>query len=157
VAVGGKVSLLPIPLGTADFLVHHIHTFTIHVMVLILLKGVLFARSSCLIPDKANIGFHFPCDGLGRGGTCQVSTWDHVILGLFWMYNVISVVIFHFSWKMQSDIWCSISDQGVVTHITGGNFMQSSITINGWPLARFRRSLVPEGKSQIRQKYGYHG
>ncbi|KAL2932672.1 hypothetical protein RDABS01_015791, partial [Bienertia sinuspersici] len=31
VAVGGKVALLPIPLGTADFLVHHIHAFTIHV------------------------------------------------------------------------------------------------------------------------------
>ncbi|KAL9989936.1 Photosystem I P700 chlorophyll a apoprotein A1 [Helianthus debilis subsp. tardiflorus] len=46
VAVGGKVALLPIPLGTADFLVHHIHAFTIHVTVLILLKGVLFARSS---------------------------------------------------------------------------------------------------------------
>ncbi|KAJ0498728.1 putative photosystem I [Helianthus annuus] len=35
-------------------------------------------------------------------------------------------------WKMQSDVWGSISDQGVVTHITGGNFAQSSITINGW-------------------------
>ncbi|KAJ0731245.1 putative photosystem I [Helianthus annuus] len=68
VAAGGKVALLPIPLGTADFLVHHIHAFTIHVTVLILLKGVLFARSSRLIPDKANIGFRFPCDGLGRGG-----------------------------------------------------------------------------------------
>jgi photosystem I P700 chlorophyll a apoprotein A1 len=56
VAVGGKVALLPIPLGTADFLVHHIHAFTIHVTVLILLKGVLFARSSRLIPDKANLG-----------------------------------------------------------------------------------------------------
>ncbi|KAE8693806.1 hypothetical protein F3Y22_tig00110793pilonHSYRG00042 [Hibiscus syriacus] len=33
---------------------------------------------------------------------------------------------------MQSDVWGSISDQGVVTHITGGNFAQSSITINGW-------------------------
>ncbi|CAN6455765.1 unnamed protein product [Victoria cruziana] len=43
--VGGKVALLPIPLGTADFLVHHIHAFTIHVIVLILLKGVLFARN----------------------------------------------------------------------------------------------------------------
>ncbi|XP_022927956.1 uncharacterized protein LOC111434806 [Cucurbita moschata] len=31
VAVGGKVALLPILLGTADFLVHHIHAFTIHV------------------------------------------------------------------------------------------------------------------------------
>lgn len=66
-AVGGKVALLPIPLGTADFLVHHIHAFTIHVTVLILLKGVLFARSSRLIPDKANLGFRFPCDGPGRG------------------------------------------------------------------------------------------
>ncbi|KAF3622813.1 hypothetical protein FXO38_31085 [Capsicum annuum] len=73
VAVGGKVALLPIPLGTADFLVHHIHAFMIHVTVLILLKGVLFARSSCLIPDKANLGFRFPCDRPGRGGTCQVS------------------------------------------------------------------------------------
>ncbi|KAL5646138.1 hypothetical protein ACJX0J_003314 [Zea mays] len=132
VAIGGKVALLPIPLGTADFLVHHIHAFTIHVTVLILLKGVLFARSSRLIPDKANLGFRFPCDGPGRGGTCQVSAWDHVFLGLFWMYNSISVVIFHFSWKMQSDVWGTISDQGIVTHITGGNFAQSSITINGW-------------------------
>ncbi|KAF3647878.1 Photosystem I chlorophyll a apoprotein A1 [Capsicum annuum] len=31
-----------------------------------------------------------------------------------------------------SDVWGSVSDQGVVTHITGGNFAQSSITINGW-------------------------
>ncbi|CAH2052159.1 unnamed protein product [Thlaspi arvense] len=149
VAVGGKVALLPIPLGTADFLVHHIHAFTIHVTVLILLKGVLFARSSRLIPDKANLGFCFPCDGPGRGGTCQVSAWDHVFLGLFWMYNVISVVIFHFSWKMQSDVWGSISDQGVVTHITRGNFAQSSITINGW-LCDFLWAQA----SQVIQSYG---
>jgi len=56
-------------LGTADFLVHHIHAFTIHVTVLILLKGVLYARNSRLIPDKSNLGFRFPCDGPGRGGT----------------------------------------------------------------------------------------
>ncbi|KAI3670200.1 hypothetical protein L1987_88087 [Smallanthus sonchifolius] len=149
VAVGGKVALLPIPLGTADFLVHHIHAFTIHVTVLILLKGVLFARSSRLIPDKANLGFRFPCDGPGRGGTCQVSAWDHVFLGLFWMYNAISVVIFHFSWKMQSDVWGSISDQGVVTHITGGNFAQSSITINGW-----LRDFLWAQASQVIQSYG---
>ncbi|KAL0293395.1 UNVERIFIED_CONTAM: Photosystem I chlorophyll a apoprotein A2 [Sesamum calycinum] len=146
VAVGGKVALLPIPLGTADFLVHHIHAFTIHVTVLILLKGVLFARSSRLIPDKANLGFRFPCDGPGRGGTCQVSAWDHVFLGLFWMYNSISVVIFR---KMQSDVWGSISDQGVVTHITGGNFAQSSITINGW-----LRDFLWAQASQVIQSYG---
>jgi photosystem I P700 chlorophyll a apoprotein A1 len=51
---------------------------------------VLYARSS-KIPDKANLGFRFPCDGPGRGGTCQSSSWDHVFLGLFWMYNSISV------------------------------------------------------------------
>ncbi|KAI9160150.1 hypothetical protein LWI28_005577 [Acer negundo] len=57
VAVSGKVALLPIPLGTANFLVHHIHAFTIHLTVLILLKGVLFTRSSRLIPNKANLRF----------------------------------------------------------------------------------------------------
>ncbi|KAG5591224.1 hypothetical protein H5410_041738 [Solanum commersonii] len=31
VVVGCKVALLLIPLGTIDFLVHHIHAFTIHV------------------------------------------------------------------------------------------------------------------------------
>jgi photosystem I P700 chlorophyll a apoprotein A1 len=66
VEVGGKIAMMPIQLGTADFMVHHIHAFTIHVTVLILLKGVLYARSSKLIPDKANLGFRFPCDG-GRG------------------------------------------------------------------------------------------
>ena len=119
----------PTTLGTAYFLVHHIHVVTIHVTVLILLKGVLFSRSSRLILDKANLGFRFPCDGPRRGGTCQVSVWDHVFLGLFWIYNSISVVIFHLSWKMQSDVWGSVSDQGVVTPITSLNFAQSSITI----------------------------
>ncbi|NET80574.1 MAG: photosystem I core protein PsaA [Moorea sp. SIO1F2] len=132
VEVGGKVAMMPIELGTADFMVHHIHAFTIHVTVLILLKGVLFARSSRLIPDKSELGFRFPCDGPGRGGTCQVSGWDHVFLGLFWMYNCISVVIFHFSWKMQSDVWGTVFPDGTVSHITNGNFAQSAITINGW-------------------------
>ncbi|BAH91490.1 Os01g0967400, partial [Oryza sativa Japonica Group] len=116
---------------------------------LILLKVVLFARSFRLIPDKANLGFRFPCDWLGRGGTYQVSAWDHVFLCLFWMYNSISVVIFHFSWKMQSDVWGTISDQGVVTHITGGNFAQSSTTINGW-----LRDFLWAQASQVIQSYG---
>jgi len=149
VSVNGKVAMMPIYLGTADFMVHHIHAFTIHVTVLILLKGTLFARSSRLIPDKANLGFRFPCDGPGRGGTCQVSAWDHVFLGLFWMYNAISVVIFHFSWKMQSDVWGSVSDEGVVSHITGGNFTNSSITINGW-----LRDFLWAQASQVIQSYG---
>nr|YP_009540912.1 photosystem I P700 apoprotein A1 [Lepocinclis tripteris]AYQ93347.1 photosystem I P700 apoprotein A1 [Lepocinclis tripteris] len=148
IAINGKIAMMPITLGTADFMVHHIHAFTIHVTVLILLKGVLFARSSRLIPDKANLGFRFPCDGPGRGGTCQVSAWDHVFLGLFWMYNAISVVIFHFSWKMQSDVWGNLTANGV-SHITGGNFAQSSITINGW-----LRDFLWAQASQVIQSYG---
>jgi len=149
VEVGGKIAMMPIKLGTADFMVHHIHAFTIHVTVLILLKGVLYARSSKLIPDKANLGFRFPCDGPGRGGTCQSSSWDHVFLGLFWMYNSISVVIFHFSWKMQSDVWGTITPDGSISHITGGNFAQSSITINGW-----LRDFLWSQASQVIQSYG---
>lgn len=149
VSVGKKVAMMPIPLGTADFMVHHIHAFTIHVTVLILVKGFLFARNSRLIPDKANLGFRFPCDGPGRGGTCQVSGWDHIFLGLFWMYNSISVAIFHFSWKMQSDVWGSVSSSGSISHITGGNFAQSSITINGW-----LRDFLWAQASQVIQSYG---
>jgi photosystem I P700 chlorophyll a apoprotein A1 len=149
VAVGNKVAMMPIALGTADFMVHHIHAFTIHVTVLILLKGVLFSRNSRLIPDKANLGFRFPCDGPGRGGTCQSSAWDSVFLGLFWMYNCISVTIFHFSWKMQSDVWGTVQADGSVTHITGGNFAQSSITINGW-----LRDFLWAEASKVIQSYG---
>jgi len=149
ISVGNKVAMMPITLGTADFMVHHIHAFTIHVTVLILLKGVLFSRNSRLIPDKANLGFRFPCDGPGRGGTCQSSAWDSVFLGLFWMYNCISVVIFHFSWKMQSDVWGTTSPEGAVTHITGGNFAQSALTINGW-----LRDFLWAQASQVIQSYG---
>ena len=138
VMVGGKIANAPITLGTADFLIHHIHAFTIHVTVLVLLKGVLYARSSQLIPDKAKLGFRFPCDGPGRGGTCQVSGWDHVFLGLFWMYNSLSVVIFHFDWKMQ-DVW----------GLTGGNFAQSAVTINGW-----LRDFLWSQSSQVLTGYG---
>nr|YP_009774054.1 photosystem I P700 chlorophyll a apoprotein A1 [Caulacanthus okamurae]QIZ74671.1 photosystem I P700 chlorophyll a apoprotein A1 [Caulacanthus okamurae] len=149
ISISNKIAMMPISLGTADFMVHHIHAFTIHVSVLILVKGFLFARNSRLIPDKSNLGFRFPCDGPGRGGTCQVSGWDHVFLGLFWMYNSLSIVIFHFSWKMQSDVWGSISTSGTVSHITGGNFAQSAITINGW-----LRDFLWAQASQVIQSYG---
>jgi photosystem I P700 chlorophyll a apoprotein A1 len=149
VAVGGKVAMMPIVLGTADFMVHHIHAFTIHVTVLILLKGVLYARSSRLVPDKSELGFRFPCDGPGRGGTCQVSGWDHVFLGLFWMYNSLSIVIFHFSWKMQSDVWGTVGSDGTVSHITSGNFAQSAITINGW-----LRDFLWAQAAQVISSYG---
>ncbi|KAK6771501.1 hypothetical protein RDI58_031258 [Solanum bulbocastanum] len=49
----------------------------------------------------------------------------------------------------MSDVWGSVSDQGVVTHITGGNFAQSSITINGW-----LRDFLWAQASQVIQSYG---
>lgn len=149
VAVGGKIAMMPIQLGTADFLIHHIHAFTIHVTVLVLLKGVLYSRSSRLVPDKGELGFRFPCDGPGRGGTCQVSAWDHIFLGLFWMYNSLSMVIFHFFWKMQSDVWGTVGSDGTITHITGGNFALSSITNNGW-----LRDFLWSQASQVISSYG---
>lgn len=149
VAVAGKISMMPMALGTADFMIHHIHAFQIHVTVLILLKGFLFARSSRLVPDKANLGFRFPCDGPGRGGTCQVSGWDHVFLGLFWMFNTISIAVYHFSWKMQSDVWGTIDPDGNIAHITGGNFAQSANTINGW-----LRDFQWAQSVQVIQSYG---
>lgn len=41
-----KIIRITQELGTADFIVHHIHAFTIHVTLLILSKGVLYARNS---------------------------------------------------------------------------------------------------------------
>jgi photosystem I P700 chlorophyll a apoprotein A1 len=51
-----KVIVLTQELGTADFLVHHIHAFTIHVTLLILITGILYSRSSRLISDKFELG-----------------------------------------------------------------------------------------------------
>lgn len=112
---------------------------------------MLFARNSRLIADKSNLGYRFPCDGPGRGGTCQVSSWDHVFLGLFWMYNSISIVIFHFSWKQQSEIW-GIGTPSGVQHITNGNFDQAALTIDGW-----LRDFLWSQSSQVIQSYGGGG
>jgi len=128
-----KVVRMTQELGTADLMVHHIHAFTIHVTLLILLKGILYARSSRLVSDKSTLGFRYPCDGPGRGGTCQISPWDHIFLALFWVYNSLSVLLFHYFWKMQSDVWSRLDPSNLkITHITGGDFSVQSSTINGW-------------------------
>lgn len=137
-------------LGTADFLVHHIHAFTIHVALLILSKGILYARSTRLVSDKLELGFRYPCDGPGRGGTCQISPWDHIYLATFWMYNSLSVVLFHYFWKMQSDVWgiYNIPNQKIM-HISGGDFSLNSTTINGW-----LRNFLWSQAAQVIQSYG---
>ena len=61
----------------------------LHTTTLILVKGALDARGSKLMPDKKDFGYSFPCDGPGRGGTCDISAWDAFYLAVFWMlkYN----------------------------------------------------------------------
>jgi photosystem I P700 chlorophyll a apoprotein A1 len=152
--LGNKVVVLTQELGSADFIVHHIHAFTIHCTILILFKGGLYARCSSLVSDKIDLGFRYPCDGPGRGGTCQISPWDHSFLGLFWMYNCLSVVIFHFFWKMQSDVWGnyqaqSMSMSGAITHISASDFSTNAGTVNGW-----LRNFLWSFSTQVIQSYG---
>jgi photosystem I P700 chlorophyll a apoprotein A1 len=147
--VEGRISYSWNELGTSDFLVHHIHAFTIHVTVLILVKSIVNSRGSRLIQDKASLGFRYPCDGPGRGGTCQVSPWDHIFLGIFWGYNSLAIVVFHFFWKYQSDVWGSYNySDASISHITGSDFGPYSLTINGW-LTNFLWSQA----SQVIQGY----
>ena len=68
-------------------MVYYIHIFNIHMTLLILLKGVLYSRTSRLISDKIELGWRYPCDGPGRGGTCQVSPYDHVYLVVLLYYQ----------------------------------------------------------------------
>jgi len=136
-------------LGTADLMVHHIHAFTIHVTLLILAKGVLYARSSRLVSDKLEKGFRYPCDGPGRGGTCQISAWDHVFLGVFWMYNSLSEVLFHFFWKMQSDVWGTyVESKASLVHISSSDYSLHSTSINGW-----LRNFLWSSSAQAIQSY----
>jgi photosystem I P700 chlorophyll a apoprotein A1 len=65
------------------------------------------------------------------------------------MYNCISVPIFNFSSKMQSDVWGTIADRGKITHITGGNFAKSALSVNGW-----LRDFFWSQASQVIQSYG---
>ena len=69
--------------GTTEFMVSHIHAFTVHTAALISIKGLLFSRGSRFVSYKFNVGFRYPCDGPGRGGTCQISSWDHIYLVTF--------------------------------------------------------------------------
>jgi photosystem I P700 chlorophyll a apoprotein A1 len=146
----GKVIRISQELGTADLMVHHIHAFTLHVTSLILLKGFLYSRSSRLVSYKLDLGFRYACDGPGRGGTCQISSWDHVYLALFWSYNALSVVIFHFFWKMQADVWGTYDySSECITHISAGDYSTNSCTVNGW-----LRNLLWSQSSQVIQSYG---
>jgi photosystem I P700 chlorophyll a apoprotein A1 len=119
--------------------------------LLVLLKGVLYGRSSRLVSDKLELGWRYPCDGPGRGGTCQISPYDHLYLAIFWAYNSLSVVLFHYSWKMQSDVWGTLSSvpNPLINRLSGGDFSINSGTINGW-----LRNFLWSQAAQVIQSYG---
>ena len=62
------------------------------------------ARGTKLIPDKKDLGYAFPCDGPGRGGTCDSSSWDAMYLAMFWALNLLAWVTFYWHWKHLA-IW----------------------------------------------------
>ncbi|NJK63473.1 MAG: photosystem I core protein PsaB [Synechococcaceae cyanobacterium SM2_3_1] len=120
-AINNLQGSLFLPIGPGDFLVHHAIALGLHTTTLILVKGALDARGSKLMPDKKDFGYSFPCDGPGRGGTCDISAWDAFYLAMFWMLNTIGWVTFYWHWK-QLGIWTGNTAQ----------FNETSVTIMGW-------------------------
>jgi len=120
-AINNGGNSLFLTIGPGDFLVHHAIALGLHTTTLILVKGALDARGSKLMPDKKDFGYSFPCDGPGRGGTCDISAWDAFYLAMFWMLNTIGWVTFYWHWKHLS-IWSGNVAQ----------FNESSNYLMGW-------------------------
>jgi photosystem I P700 chlorophyll a apoprotein A2 len=116
-----ETNSLFLTIGSGDFLVHHAIALGLHTTTLILVKGALDARGSKLIPDKKDFGYSFPCDGPGRGGTCDISAWDAFYLAVFWILNTIGWVTFYWHWK-HLGIWQRNPSQ----------FNESSTYLIGW-------------------------
>ncbi len=120
-AINSGANSLFLTIGPGDFLVHHAIALGLHTTVLILVKGALDARGSKLMPDKKDFGYSFPCDGPGRGGTCDISAWDAFYLAMFWMLNTVAWLTFYWHWKHLA-VW-----QGNVAQ-----FNESSTYLMGW-------------------------
>jgi photosystem I P700 chlorophyll a apoprotein A2 len=120
-AVNSGTNSLFLTIGPGDFFAHHAIALGLHVTTLVLVKGALDARGSKLMPDKKDFGYAFPCDGPGRGGTCDISAWDSFYLAMFWMLNTLAWVTFYWHWKHLA-VW-----QGNVAQ-----FNESSTYLMGW-------------------------
>jgi len=120
-SVNDDFGSLFLKIGPGDFLVHHAIALGLHTTTLILVKGALDSRGSRLMPDKKDFGYSFPCDGPGRGGTCDISAWDAFYLAVFWMLNTIGWTTFYWHWK-HITLW-----QGNVNQ-----FNESSTYLMGW-------------------------
>ena len=119
--INAGTNSLFLQIGPGDFLVHHAIALGLHTTTLILVKGALDARGSKLMPDKKDFGYSFPCDGPGRGGTCDISAWDAFYLAVFWALNTVGWLTFYWHWKHLA-IW-----QGNVAQ-----FNESSTYLMGW-------------------------
>ncbi|MBT9310877.1 photosystem I core protein PsaB [Leptothoe kymatousa] len=120
-AINSGANSLFLTIGPGDFLVHHAIALGLHTTTLVLVKGALDARGSKLMPDKKDFGYSFPCDGPGRGGTCDISAWDSFYLAMFWMLNTIAWLTFYWHWKHLA-IWSGNVAQ----------FNNSSTYLMGW-------------------------
>ncbi|MGD1858829.1 MAG: photosystem I core protein PsaB [Leptolyngbyaceae cyanobacterium] len=136
-AINSSSNSLFLNIGPGDFLVHHAIALGLHTTTLVLVKGALDARGSKLMPDKKDFGYSFPCDGPGRGGTCDISAWDAFYLAMFWMLNTIGWTTFYCHWKHLS-VWSGNVAQFNTssTHLMGWFrdylWLNSSQLINGY-------------------------
>ncbi|MEM9766589.1 MAG: photosystem I core protein PsaB [Cyanobacteria bacterium P01_D01_bin.71] len=136
-AINSSSNSLFLNIGPGDFLVHHAIALGLHTTTLVLVKGALDARGSKLMPDKKDFGYSFPCDGPGRGGTCDISAWDAFYLAMFWMLNTIGWTTFYWHWKHLS-VWSGNVAQFNTssTHLMGWFrdylWLNSSQLINGY-------------------------
>jgi photosystem I P700 chlorophyll a apoprotein A2 len=136
-AINSGTNSLFLAIGPGDFLVHHAIALGLHTTTLILVKGALDARGSKLMPDKKDFGYAFPCDGPGRGGTCDISAWDSFYLAMFWMLNTLGWLTFYWHWKHLS-VWSGNVAQFNTssTHLMGWFrdylWLNSSQLINGY-------------------------
>jgi photosystem I P700 chlorophyll a apoprotein A2 len=135
-AINSPKNSLFLTVGPGDFLVHHAIALGLHTTTLILVKGALDARGSKLMPDKKDFGYSFPCDGPGRGGTCDISAWDAFYLSMFWMLNTIGWTTFYWHWK-HITLWLetqvnSMNHQIILGWLRDYLWLNSSPLINGY-------------------------
>jgi photosystem I P700 chlorophyll a apoprotein A1 len=70
-------------------------------------------------------------------------------LSIFWMYNCISIIVFHSFWRLQSEVWGTISvSNAKISHLSPGDFSTNASTVNGW-----LRTFLWSQSSQVIQSY----
>ena len=98
---------------SSDFLVHNVIALGLNTTTLILVKGALDVHGSKLMFDKKDFNYNFPCDGLGRGGTCDTSAWEAFYLEVFWIgaEHKVQDVECHFNFvsRLSRKIWIPTS------------------------------------------------